>query len=78
LLTFSVSFGQKTISDLLQEVPQGQKGIRQFTKIIKSDSNIAEAYWRRGKKICVTSKVIQYKGKPEIIINDPKQIKIEN
>ena len=48
LLTFSVAFGQKTISDILQEVPQGKNGIRQFTKFIKSDSNIAEAYWRRG------------------------------
>jgi tetratricopeptide (TPR) repeat protein len=50
LLIFSIApgFGQKTISDLLEETPQGKKGIRHFTKIIELDSNIAEAYWRRG------------------------------
>ena len=50
LLFFSIpaAFGQKTISDLLEETPQGRKGIRHFTKIIKLDSNVAEAYWRRG------------------------------
>jgi len=30
----------------------------------------------KGKTICVTRKIKSYKGKPEIIINDPAQIKI--
>jgi len=27
------------------------------------------------KKVCVTGQIIEYKGKPEIIITDPEQIK---
>lgn len=30
----------------------------------------------KGKTITVTGKVIDYKGKPEIIINDPAQLKL--
>jgi len=30
-----------------------------------------------GKKICITGKQIEYKGKPEIIVSDPSQIKIQ-
>jgi tetratricopeptide (TPR) repeat protein len=50
LLLFSVTsaFGQKTVRDLLDEMPQGRTGIKQYTKVIKLDSNNAEAYWRRG------------------------------
>jgi micrococcal nuclease len=29
----------------------------------------------KGKKVCVTGKIIDYKGKPEIMITDPDQIK---
>jgi micrococcal nuclease len=29
----------------------------------------------KGKNVCVTGKVIDYKGKPEIMITDPGQIK---
>ncbi len=52
ILFFSISifsFGQKTVSDLLYNGFQegGKKGIRIFTKVIKLDSNNAEAYWRR-------------------------------
>jgi DNA/RNA endonuclease YhcR with UshA esterase domain len=31
----------------------------------------------RGKNVCVTGKVIDYKGKPEIVITDPDQIKVQ-
>src|SRR5687767_7270604 len=48
LLFIITSFGQKSVSELLEEMPQGQKGIRHYTRIIKIDSNCAEAYWRRG------------------------------
>ncbi|HEX6171681.1 MAG TPA: tetratricopeptide repeat protein, partial [Chitinophagaceae bacterium] len=48
IFSFITTLGQKTIGDLLEETPQGQKGIKHYTKIIKLDSNIAEAYWRRG------------------------------
>ena len=47
-LSIPPAFGQKSINDLLEKTPQGRKGIRHFTKIIKLDSNVAEAYWRRG------------------------------
>ena len=29
----------------------------------------------KGKKVCVTGQIIEYKGKPEIMITDPAQIK---
>ncbi|HWZ36221.1 MAG TPA: hypothetical protein VNW51_08690 [Mucilaginibacter sp.] len=31
----------------------------------------------KGKKVCVTGQVINYKGKPEIVITDPSQIKMQ-
>lgn len=31
----------------------------------------------KGKKVCVTGKVVDYKGKPEIVITDPSQIKVQ-
>lgn len=31
----------------------------------------------KGKKVCVTGKVIDYHGKPEIAITDPAQIKVQ-
>jgi hypothetical protein len=29
----------------------------------------------KGKKVCITGQIIDYKGKPEIVITDPEQIK---
>jgi hypothetical protein len=29
------------------------------------------------KKVCITGQIVDYKGKPEIIITDPEQIKIQ-
>ena len=29
----------------------------------------------KGKKVCITGKIIDYKGKPEIMITEPDQIK---
>ena len=29
----------------------------------------------KGKKVCITGQIIEYKGKPEIMITDPEQIK---
>lgn len=31
----------------------------------------------KGKKICATGKITEYRGAPEIIADDPKQIQIE-
>ncbi|HTH81373.1 MAG TPA: hypothetical protein VL490_00470 [Mucilaginibacter sp.] len=31
----------------------------------------------KGKKVCITGQVIDYKGKPEIVITDPEQIKVQ-
>jgi len=31
----------------------------------------------KNKKVCVTGQLIDYKGKPEIIITDPEQIKLQ-
>ena len=56
LLAATVSFGQKTSSEVIYEVPQGKKGIKGFTKLIKVDSNNAELYWRRGYEYYRTKK----------------------
>eukprot|EP01037_Dinobryon_pediforme_P016262 gene16262-16441_t len=29
----------------------------------------------KGKKVCITGQIVDYKGKPEIVITDPEQIK---
>jgi hypothetical protein len=31
----------------------------------------------KGKRICVTGKIIEYKGAPEIVAGDPKQIRMD-
>jgi DNA/RNA endonuclease YhcR with UshA esterase domain len=31
----------------------------------------------KGKKVCITGQVIDYKGKPEIVITDTLQIKLQ-
>jgi micrococcal nuclease len=31
----------------------------------------------KGKKVCITGTVVDYKGKPEIVITDPEQIKVQ-
>jgi hypothetical protein len=31
----------------------------------------------KGKKVCITGQIIDYKGKPEIVITDPAQIKVQ-
>lgn len=50
-----------------------------LTLVIKGDDrkkfkNPPEEFFR-GKKVCVTGQIIDYKGKPEIVITDPGQIK---
>lgn len=47
-LVSSVFYGQTTSWEAIYEVPQGKKGIKGFTKLLKTDSNNAELYWRRG------------------------------
>lgn len=55
LVSFTNAFGQKTVRDMLEDMPQGRKGIKQCTKVIMLDSNNAEAYWRRGYEYCRTN-----------------------
>lgn len=31
----------------------------------------------RDKRVCVTGKLVEYRGKPEVIANDPKQLMLE-
>ena len=56
LLTFTFliavvfTYGQTTSWEAIYNVPQGKKGIKGFTKLIKTDSNNAELYWRRGNE----------------------------
>jgi len=42
-----------------------------FTIVLRGD---AKALQLEGKLVCVSGKVIDYKGKPEIVVEDPKQI----
>jgi tetratricopeptide (TPR) repeat protein len=52
IISFLFSFisvcGQTIDWEVMYEVPQGKKGIKGFTKLMKIDSNKAELYWRRG------------------------------
>lgn len=52
-----------------------------LTLIIKGDDRkkfkTAPEVDFKGKKICITGQIIDYKGKPEIVITDPDQIKIQ-
>jgi micrococcal nuclease len=32
----------------------------------------------QGKRVCVTGKITEYRGTPEIVANDPAQIKIDS
>ena len=47
-LSATISYGQKTGWEAIYDVPQGKKGIKGFTKLLRADSNNAELYWRRG------------------------------
>ena len=35
------------------------------------------AEFLKGKDICITGKLVMYKGKPEIIVNNPNQISVQ-
>ena len=48
LISVTFTYGQTTSWEAIYDVPQGKKGIKGFTKLIKTDSNNAELYWRRG------------------------------
>jgi DNA/RNA endonuclease YhcR with UshA esterase domain len=31
----------------------------------------------KGRTVCVTGKIIEYKGKPEIVVSDPSELKLD-
>ena len=69
--------GQPTFLNLDQPYPN-----QIFTVVIwgsdrKKFNNPPEAFYK-GKTICVTGKIKSYKGRPEIIVNDPSQIKFKS
>ncbi len=51
-----------------------------LTLVIKGDDRkkfkVAPEEDFKGKKVCITGQIIDYKGKPEIVITDPEQIKV--
>jgi hypothetical protein len=54
---------------------------QQLTVVIKGQDRSRftgkpEEYFK-GKAVCVTGTIIDYKGKPEIVITDPKDIKLD-
>jgi DNA/RNA endonuclease YhcR with UshA esterase domain len=52
-----------------------------LTLLIKGDDRkkfkVAPEEYFKGKKVCITGQVIDYKGKPEIVITDTLQIKLQ-
>jgi hypothetical protein len=48
---------------------------QQLTIVLKGEANNGYQQWK-GKTLCVNGKLIDYKGKPEIIITDPKMIRL--
>ena len=52
-----------------------------LTLVIKAEdrkkfSNSPDEFYKE-KMVCITGKVIEFKGKPEIIITDPAQLKVQ-
>jgi len=69
--------GQPTFLNLDQPFPN-----QIFTVVIwgsdrKKFNDPPEKFYK-GKTICVTGKIKSFKGKPEIIVNDPSQIKFKS
>ena len=56
LFSFISLCGQNIDWEVIYDVPQGKKGIKGFTKLLKIDSNKAELYWRRGLEYNRTKK----------------------
>jgi micrococcal nuclease len=52
-----------------------------LTLLIKGDDRkkfkVAPEEYFKGKKVCITGQVIDYKGKPEIVVTDTLQIKLQ-
>jgi DNA/RNA endonuclease YhcR with UshA esterase domain len=52
-----------------------------LTILIKGDDRkkfkVAPEEYFKGKKVCITGQVIDYKGKPEIVVTDTLQIKLQ-
>jgi hypothetical protein len=52
-----------------------------LTLVIKAEDRkkftTAPEDFYKGKNVCVTGKVIDFKGKPEVIITDPEQLKVQ-
>ena len=52
-----------------------------LTLLIKGDDRkkfkAAPEDYFKGKKVCITGTVVDYKGKPEIVITEPEQIKVQ-
>ena len=52
-----------------------------LTLLIKGDDRkkfkVAPEDYFKGKKVCINGTVVDYKGKPEIAITDPEQIKLQ-
>ncbi len=67
--------GQPTFLNLGHPYPH-----EDFTVVIwgpdRSRFSAAPEVLYRGKKICVTGRIVGYRGKPEIVVHDPSQIAI--
>lgn len=66
-------YGQKDFGSMVLVNMGGAFPNSLFTIVLRGDTKSLAASLN-GKLICVTGKVIDYKGKPEIVVTDPKQI----
>jgi DNA/RNA endonuclease YhcR with UshA esterase domain len=67
--------GQPTFLNLDQPYPNEIFTVLIWGSDRKKFGNPPEAFYK-GKTICVTGKIKSYKGKPQIVVNAPAQIKI--
>ena len=69
--------GQPTFLNLDQPYPNQIFAVVIWGLDRKKFNNPPEVFYK-GKTICVTGKIKSYKGRPEIIVNDPSQIKFKS
>jgi hypothetical protein len=64
-------YGHKDFGSMVLVNMGGEYPNSLFTVVLRGDAKGLEL---DGKLICINGKVIDYKGKPEIVVTDPKQV----
>ena len=69
------SFDKVTLINVGAPYPKSPLTLAIFSKNSSKFTTPIESY--KGKEICIVGKIEEYKGKPEIVINDPGQITVQ-